>query len=80
LSFPGQRAVVQRYAPVTVHYQSHVGKRAWKCCTKGDILGVVLQHEIDHLNGWLLPDRAGPGTLVRLPQGKSPLDRSIASP
>jgi peptide deformylase len=83
LSFPGQRATVQRYARVTVYYQSSIGKRARKYCARGDFLGIVLQHEIDHLNGRVLPDAAVPGTLVRLslsPRGKSPLDRSIASP
>jgi peptide deformylase len=80
LSFPGQRAMVHRYVRVTVHYQTHLGRQTRRYCAKGDFLGIVLQHEIDHLDGILLPERAVTGTLVRMPQGKSPLDRSIASP
>jgi peptide deformylase len=66
LSFPGQRAMVERFTRLTVHYQTVDGKPAKKFFNtkKGDFLGVILQHEVDHLDGILLPDRAVEGTLT----------------
>ncbi len=55
LSVPGQHADVERYAAVKVRYLDYDG------CPKeimaDDFLAIVLQHEIDHLDGILYIDR-----------------------
>jgi peptide deformylase len=54
LSVPGYRGKVKRSESVTVKARD----RAWKACrVKGtELLGQVLEHEIDHLNGVLYID------------------------
>ena len=64
LSVPGVSGMVERHIRLTVHYQSMTGDPAKKFfdVKKGDFLGVVMQHEIDHLDGKLFTDTA---TFVR---------------
>lgn len=55
LSVPKQRAEVERYAQVKVHYTDYNGKEQE---ILGDgLLAVCLQHELDHLDGILYIDR-----------------------
>ena len=55
LSVPGQRAEVERYAQVKVHYIDKEGKEQE---ILGDgLLSICLQHELDHLDGILYIDR-----------------------
>ena len=58
LSIPGYRADVQRAAEVTVEWDDVTGQRQRK--TVGDFEAIIWQHEIDHLDGILFPDRLGP--------------------
>lgn len=69
LSFPRQRALVERHRAFVLHYQNVAGARAKRHfrASKSDFLTVILQHEIDHLDGILLPDRALPGTFMSTP-------------
>ena len=55
LSVPGQRAEVERYKQVRVHYLDYHGKEN-EILAEG-LLAVALQHEIDHLDGILYIDR-----------------------
>ena len=55
LSVPGQRAEVERYAQVKVHYTDYHGKEQ-EVLGEG-LLAVCLQHELDHLDGVLYIDR-----------------------
>ena len=54
LSVPGQRADVERHQKIIVRYQDKSG------CSRQieaeDYLAVILQHEIDHLDGILYID------------------------
>lgn len=54
LSVPGQRADVLRHQKVTVRYQDKKGIQ--KTIEAEDYLAVILQHEIDHLDGILYID------------------------
>ncbi len=54
LSVPGQKADVVRHQKVTVRYQDKEGKQ--KTIEAEDYLAVILQHEIDHLDGILYID------------------------
>ncbi len=54
LSIPEQRADVERFQKIKVRYQDTTG--AVKEIEAEDYLAVVLQHEIDHLNGILYID------------------------
>lgn len=54
LSVPGQSADVERYQKIKVRYQDKSG--AVKEIEAEDYLAVVLQHEIDHLDGILYID------------------------
>ena len=55
LSVPEQRAEVDRYVQVRVHYQDYDGKEQ-EILADG-LLAIALQHEIDHLDGILYIDR-----------------------
>ena len=54
LSVPGQKADVVRHQKITVRYQDKEGKQ--KTIEAEDYLAVILQHEIDHLDGILYID------------------------
>ena len=58
LSVPELTAQVQRYKRVTVDYQSEDGTT--KQLVAEDRFAVILQHEIDHLNGVLFIDHLSP--------------------
>ena len=55
LSVPEQRAEVERYVQVRVHYLDYDGKEQ-EILADG-LLAIALQHEIDHLDGILYIDR-----------------------
>lgn len=55
LSVPEQRAEVERFAAIKVKYQDVDGKE--HIVETDDFLAIVLQHEIDHLDGILYIDR-----------------------
>mgnify|MGYP003888090993 CR=1 FL=1 len=69
LSFPGIYAKVQRYNRVDVVYQDVFGfeQRMTFDVAAGDFLGIVTQHELDHLDGKVFVDHLTPAqlTLVR---------------
>ena len=58
LSVPDLTAKVQRYRKITVQYQGEDGTK--QELTTEDRFAVVLQHEIDHLNGILFIDHLSP--------------------
>ena len=58
LSVPELTAQVQRYKKITVDFQTEEG--ATKQLIAEDRFAVVLQHEIDHLNGILFIDHLSP--------------------
>ncbi len=49
LSFPGQQYNIKRSASITVEYQRTDGESRKIKCT--DLMAIVVQHEIDHING-----------------------------
>jgi peptide deformylase len=55
LSVPGQCAEVERYQRIKVKYLDYNGKE--QVIEAEDYLAVILQHEIDHLDGILYIDR-----------------------
>lgn len=55
LSVPEQRAEVDRYVQVRVHYQDYNGQE--QEISADGLLAIALQHEIDHLDGILYIDR-----------------------
>lgn len=55
LSVPEQRAEVERHEKVRVHYVDYDG--AEQEILADDLLAIILQHEIDHLDGILYIDR-----------------------
>lgn len=55
LSVPEQRAEVERHAQIRVQYLDYDGKE--REILAEDFLAIVLQHEIDHLDGILYIDR-----------------------
>lgn len=55
LSVPEQRAEVERFAAIKVKYQDADGHE--HVVETDDFLAIVLQHEIDHLDGILYIDR-----------------------
>ncbi len=55
LSVPGQRAEVERFEKVRVRYLDYDGKE--QEILAEDFLAIVLQHEMDHLDGILYIDR-----------------------
>lgn len=54
LSLPDQRAEVERYERVRVHYIDYNGKE--QEILADELLAIILQHEIDHLDGVLYID------------------------
>jgi peptide deformylase len=58
LSVPGYYADVERYTKVTVDALDRNGKDI--SVTSDDFLAIVMQHEIDHLNGTLFIDYLSP--------------------
>lgn len=54
LSLPEQRAEVERFAKVRVHYTDYNGHE--QEILADDLLAIILQHEIDHLDGILYID------------------------
>ena len=52
---PEQRAEVERHAQVRVHYLDYDGKE--QEILADDFLAIVIQHELDHLDGILYIDR-----------------------
>lgn len=57
LSFPNVFFKVKRYMKVIVRYQDILGKER-KLEAEGDLLCRCVQHEIDHLDGKLMVDKA----------------------
>ena len=55
LSLPDQRADVERYERIRVRYLDYNGKQ--QEIEADDLLAIILQHEIDHLDGILYIDR-----------------------
>lgn len=55
LSLPQQRAEVERHERVRVHYTDYNGNE--QEILADDLLAIILQHEIDHLDGILYIDR-----------------------
>lgn len=55
LSIPGLRGTVTRSEMINVEFHDVNGEK--KSLTAQGILSIVIQHEIDHLNGILLVDR-----------------------
>ncbi len=55
LSIPGQSAEVERFEKIRIRYQDYNGQE--KELLADDFLAIVLQHEIDHLDGILYIDR-----------------------
>jgi peptide deformylase len=63
LSIPGYRGVVPRHASVRVRARDVKGKPTQILAE--DHLARIFQHEIDHLDGILFPDRMAPGERLR---------------
>lgn len=55
LSFPDIRINIPRYKAVTVEYMTENGEK--KTMTEEGFFAIVLQHEIDHINGVVFVDR-----------------------
>lgn len=55
LSVPGQRAEVERFEKIRIHYLDYNGKE--QEILADEFLAIVLQHEMDHLDGILYIDR-----------------------
>ena len=55
LSVPGQRAEVERFAKIKVRYVDYHGKQQEVLAE--DFFAIVIQHEMDHLDGILYIDR-----------------------
>lgn len=55
LSVPGQRAEVERFEKVRLHYLDYDGKE--QEILAEDFMAIVVQHELDHLDGVLYIDR-----------------------
>lgn len=58
LSLPGVRADVKRYEKVIVHAMTLEGEEIE--IEADDIISIILQHEIDHLDGKVFIDRISP--------------------
>jgi peptide deformylase len=63
LSIPGYRGLVPRHAAVKVRARDFKGKPTQ--IRAEDHLARIFQHEIDHLDGILFPDRMAPGERLR---------------
>jgi len=55
LSIPNMWGEVKRYLTIKVSYQDETGKTINKSLT--GVLAWIFQHEVDHLNGTLFPER-----------------------
>lgn len=66
LSFPGMIATIKRYKWIKCKAQNENGKKI--TIEADDLLARVIQHEIDHLNGILIIDRAEEGTFREIPK------------
>jgi peptide deformylase len=62
LSVPDLRGVVERYVEVRLRYLDREGNRHEE--TKRGLTAGTFQHEVDHLDGVLIVDRADPRTLM----------------
>lgn len=66
LSVPGQKSEVERFAKIRINYLDYHGKE--QEILAEDFLAIVIQHEMDHLDGILYIDRISRlkrGILVR---------------
>lgn len=57
LSCPGRRVQVRRNNCVTIRFQDRLGAEAHMCMW--GLQAIVIQHEIDHLDGMLITDQEG---------------------
>jgi len=73
LSIPGLKADVPRFWAIKVEGHQPNGER--KCWSVEGWPARIFQHEIDHLDGWLLTDRMLPGTLT----STEPLGTGVSS-
>jgi peptide deformylase len=55
LSVPGWRGLVPRHQTIEVQYQDRWGK--WQQQVFSDFVARIIQHELDHLDGIVFPDR-----------------------
>jgi peptide deformylase len=62
LSVPGLRGVVERHVEVRLRYLDRDGNRREEI--KRGLTAGTFQHEVDHLDGTLIVDRADPRTLM----------------
>jgi peptide deformylase len=62
LSVPDLRGIVERYVEVRLRYLDREGNRHEE--TKRGLSAGTFQHEVDHLDGVLIVDRADPRTLM----------------
>ncbi len=77
LSLPGLYGTVKRHSRVTVKGLNLKGK---KVTVEADgLLSRVLQHEIDHLEGILITDRAEPGSLRYVEEKEEPPVQVLSS-
>lgn len=66
LSFPNMIATIKRHRWIKLKAQNEEGKKI--VLEAEDLFARVIQHEIDHLNGILITDRAEPGTFREIPK------------
>lgn len=68
LSFPGMYAKVMRRNRFIIHWQDCTGREQSQRLDveAGDFLGIVVQHEFDHLDGRLFVDHLAPAQLTLL--------------
>jgi peptide deformylase len=57
-TFPGVLAQVRRYQHITVRYTDHKGRPQTFTPQPGGLLCMAIQHEMDHLDGIVMVDRA----------------------
>lgn len=55
LSLPGKEFPIVRYNTVTVEFTNELGRK--RKIKTGGLLAIAFQHEIDHLDGFLMSDR-----------------------
>lgn len=65
LSFPQKIAEVKRFYKIKFKAQDEKGKKINQSAE--GLVSRIIQHEIDHLNGILLPERAEEGTFREIP-------------
>lgn len=68
LSIPGEFGKVERWDRITVEYLDEYGKQKKRDLEKFDAR--VVQHEVDHLDGILFPDRMHPLDLEEMERAK----------